>query len=151
MAFFGGVRTHEFLNKLDRDGIVHGIAAVEAKTSGQIRVYVQRGNLKGDALVAAKKQFHKLRMQKTKERNAVLIFVAPRARKFAVVGDEGVHQKCGEVYWQRLIETMRRHFQKENFNQALLEAIEQTGELLAQHFPKLKNGKDELPNEIVEE
>ncbi|MDP9253830.1 MAG: TPM domain-containing protein [Verrucomicrobiota bacterium] len=145
------MRTHEFLSKLDHDRIVRAIAAAETKTSGQIRVYVQRGNLKGDALAAARKQFHKLGMQKTKERNAVLILVAPRARKFAVVGDAGVHQKCGEVYWQRLVDSMREHFQSENFTQALLEAIEQTGELLAQHFPREeRGGRDELPNEIIE-
>jgi uncharacterized membrane protein len=145
------VRTREFLSKLDHKRIVSAIAAAEAKTSGEIRVYVQRGNLKGDALAAARKQFHKLGMQKTKERNAVLILVAPRARKFAVVGDAGVHQKCGEVYWQRLVDSMREHFQSENFTQALLEAIEQTGELLAQHFPREeRGGRDELPNEIIE-
>lgn len=146
-----GVRTHEFLSKLDHDRIVRAIAAAEAKTSGQIRVYLQRGNLRDPALAAAKKQFRKLGMQKTKERNAVLIFVAPRARKFAVIGDRGVHEKCGEVYWRELVEKMRSHFQNENFNEAFLEAIGQTGELLAQHFPKMESGKDELPNEIVEE
>ena len=35
-------------------------------------------------------------MHKTRERNAVLIFVAPRAHKFAVVGDKAIHEKCGE-------------------------------------------------------
>jgi uncharacterized membrane protein len=89
-------------------------------------------------------------MQKTNERNGVLIFVAPRARKFAVIGDEGVHQKCREEYWSRLIDSMRGHFQKEDFTQALLEAIEQTGKLLAQYFPKPGGGKNELPDAIVE-
>jgi uncharacterized membrane protein len=144
------MRTHEFLSKLDHDRIVRAIAEAEKKSSGEMRVYVQRGHLKGDAINAAQKQFRKLGMQKTQEHNGVLIFVAPRARKFAVVGDEGVHQKCGEEYWQRLIDSMREHFKKEDFNQALLEAIEKTGQLLAQHFPKIETGKDELPNEIVE-
>src|SRR5438128_5630287 len=100
------MRTREFLSKLDHKRIVRAIAAAETKTSAQIRVYIQRGNLKGDALAAARKQFQKLGMQKTNERNAVLILVAPRARKFAVVGDAGVHQKCGEIYWQGLVDSM---------------------------------------------
>jgi uncharacterized membrane protein len=145
------MRTHEFLSKLDSDRIVQAIGAAEAKTSGEIRVYVQRGHLPGEALAAAQKQFQKLGMQKTKERNGVLIFLAPRARKFAVVGDESVHQKCGEKYWQQLVDSMREHFQKENFNQALLEAIAQTGELLAKHFPTVGGDGNELPDAIVEE
>jgi uncharacterized membrane protein len=144
------MRTHEFLGKLDSDRIVQAIRAAEEKTSGEIRVYLQRGHLPGDALAAAQKQFQKMGMQKTKERNGVLIFVAPRARKFAVIGDEGVHQKCSEEYWQRLVDSMREHFQKENFNQALLEAIQQTGELLAEHFPKQDGDGNELSDLVVE-
>lgn len=144
------MRTHEFLGKLDPDRIVQAIRTAEEKTSGEIRVYLQRGHLPGDALAAAQKQFHKTGMQKTKERNGVLIFVAPRARKFAVVGDEAVHQKCGEEYWQRLVDSMRKHFQKEDFNQALLEAIERTGELLAKYFPKTGGGANELSDAIIE-
>jgi uncharacterized membrane protein len=145
------MRTQEFLSKLDHQRIVSAIRATEAKTSGQIRVYVQRGELKGEALTEAQKQFRRLGMHQTKERNAVLIFVVPRARKFAVVGDEGVHKQCGEVYWQRLVDTMRKHFQNEDFTKAVLEAVEQTGELLARHFPKTESGQNELPDEIVEE
>jgi uncharacterized membrane protein len=144
------MRTLEFLSRLDSDRIVQAIRAAEAKTSGEIRVYMQRGHLPDDAVVAAQRAFRKLGMQRTKERNSVLIFVAARARKFAVVGDEGVHQKCGEEYWQRLVDSMREYFQKEDFNHALLVAIERTGELLAKHFPKTDGGANELSDEIVE-
>src|SRR5947209_17360638 len=41
-------------------------------------VFIQRGKLKSDSLVAAQKKFHQLRMHKTGQQNAVLIFVAPR-------------------------------------------------------------------------
>ena len=143
------MRTDEFLGKLDHDRIVRAIREAEEKTSGEIRVFFQRGSLKGDALPAAQKQFRNLGMQKTKERNGVLIFVAPRARKFAVIGDDGVHQKCGEEYWTRLVDSMREHFQKEDFTQALLEAIGRTGQLLGQYFPKQGGGKNELPDEII--
>ena len=105
------MQTREFVSKLDSDRIVQAIRAAESGTSGEIRVYVQRGHLPGDALVAAHKVFRKLGMQKTNERNGVLIFVVPRARKFAVIGDEGVHEKCGKDYWQRLVDSMREYFQ----------------------------------------
>jgi len=144
------MRTKEFLGKLDHDRIVAAIGAAEAKTSGQIRVYVQRGELDGDALDYAQKKFQKLGMQATKERNGVLILVLPRARKFAVIGDEGVHQKCGDEFWQELVERMRAHFQKENFTDALVEAIEEAGKLLTRHFPKPAAPKNELSDEIIE-
>jgi uncharacterized membrane protein len=89
-------------------------------------------------------------MQKTRERNAVLIFVAPREQKFAVIGDEGIHQKCGELFWQELVAKMRGHFQQEEFTDALVEAIESTGRLLGRYFPKSSDHGNELPDSIVE-
>jgi uncharacterized membrane protein len=142
--------TKEFLGKLDHDRIVRAINEAEATTSGEIRVYVQRGNMKGDALAAAQKRFHKLGMYKTRERNAVLIFVAPRAHKFAVVGDKAIHEKCGEQFWQSVVDRMRGHFQNEKFSDALVEAIEEAGKALAAHFPRKGSEKDELPDEVVE-
>ncbi len=144
------MRTKEFIGQLDHDRIAGAIKAAEAKTSGQIRVYVQRGKLEGDPVRAAQEKFQKLGMQATKERNGVLIFVVPRARKFAVIGDEGVHQKCGDQFWQQLVERMRVHFQDENFTDALVEAIEEAGKLLARHFPKTSSPRNELPDEIIE-
>lgn len=130
------MRTKEFLGKLEHDHIVAAIRDAEAKTSGQVRVYIQRGNLDGDPLIAAAKRFHRLGLHKTGERNAVLIFVAPRAHKFAVIGDKAIHEKCGEQLWQRLIDQMRNHFKNEKFSHALVEAIQEVGNALAAHFPK---------------
>ena len=89
-------------------------------------------------------------MEKTQERNAVLIFVVPRARKFAVIGDSGVHEKCGDEFWQQLVDSMRNHFKNEKFSHAIIEGIEETGKLLARHFPKKATGANELPDEILE-
>lgn len=144
------MRTKTFLSQLDHDRIVRAIKEAEAKTSGQIRIYVQRGELDGDAFDYAQRKFRVLGMEQTQERNAVLIFVAPRARKFAVIGDEGVHQKCGDEFWEELVDRMRAHFQEEHFTDALVEAIEAAGQLLARHFPKTASSPNELPDEIIE-
>ena len=144
------MRTKEFLSKLEHDRIIDAIRDAESKTSGQIRVYIQRGELNGDPLAAATKRFHKLGMHRTEERNAVLIFVAPRAHKFAVVGDKAIHEKCGEQFWQRLVDTMRAHFQNEKFNRALVEAIEEAGKALAEHFPKKSTSSNELSDEVIQ-
>src|SRR5437016_13436171 len=139
------MRTKEFLSKLEHDRIVKAIRDAESKTSGQIRVFIQRGKVDIDPLMAAQKKFHRLGMHKTNERNAVLIFVAPRAHKFAVVGDKAIHEKCGEAFWQGLVDGMREHFRNEKFSNALVEAIEEAGKALASHFPK-SSGK--LSDEI---
>lgn len=144
------MRTHRFLGELEHDRIVKAIKDAEAKTSGQIRVFLQRGKFDEDALKRAGRKFLQLGMQNTRERNGVLIFVAPRAQKFAVIGDDGVHQKCGEQFWNGLVEKMRGHFLREEFTEALVEGIESVGTLLARYFPKTGPSGNELPDDVIE-
>jgi uncharacterized membrane protein len=145
------MRTRNFIRELEHDRIVKAIKEAETKTSGQVRVFLQRGLFDEEVMARAQKKFLQLGMQKTRERNGVLILIAPRMQKFAVVGDEGVHQKCGEQFWNELVEQMRQHFLREEFTDALVGAIESVGDLLARHFPKTGTSTNELPDDIVEE
>jgi uncharacterized membrane protein len=143
------MRTKEFIARLDHNRIVEAIAAAERRTSGEIRVFIQHGDV-ADPVAAAQARFEKLGMTATRERNGVLVFVAPRSRKFAVIGDSGIHQRCGDEFWQRLVDAMRQHFQAENFTDAVVHAIAQTGELLSHHFPRRFDDSNELPD-VVEQ
>lgn len=144
------MRTKDFLSRLEHERIVSAIREAESKTSGEIRVYIQRGKFETDPVMVAQKKFQRLGMHKTREHNAVLIFVAPRAHKFAVVGDKAIHEKCGEQFWQHVVDGMRVHFQNEKFSHALMEAINEVGKVLATHFPRTLADPNELPDEIVE-
>ena len=144
------MRTRDFLSRLEHDRIVSAIREAESKTSGEIRVYIQRGKFDTDPVMVAQKKFQRLAMHKTRERNAVLIFVAPRAHKLAIVGDKAIHEKCGEQFWQHVVDGMRVHFQNEKFSNAIVEGIGEIGKLLAAHFPRTSTPSNELPDEIVE-
>ena len=144
------MRTHNFLRRLDHNRVTQAIKKAEGRTSGQIRVFIQRGKFEDDALPRAERRFLQLGMQKTRDRNAVLIFVAPRAHKYAVVGDVGVHEKCGKEFWTKLVGEMRAHFKNEDFNRAITLAINEIGKLLATHFPRTSDTINELPDEIVQ-
>jgi uncharacterized membrane protein len=143
------MRTHRFLQRLDHKRITQAIKKAEGRTSGQIRVFVQRGDFEEDALLRAEKKFVQLGMQKTDHRNAVLIFVAPRAHKYAVVGDVGVHEKCGREFWQKLVTVMRSHFQNKEFERAIVHAINEVGKVLTAHFPRTGDTINELPDEVA--
>jgi len=89
-----------------------------------------------DPVAAAQKEFVRLGMAKSPEQNGVLIFVAPRTRKFAVIGDEGVHAKCGDEFWRELAKTMTEYFRKSEFTEGVIHGVRKAGELLAKHFPR---------------
>jgi uncharacterized membrane protein len=137
----------EFLKQVRHDDIIEAVRRAETRTSGEIRVFISHKNME-DAVGAAQAAFVRMGMAKTPHRNGVLIFVAPKARQFAVIGDEGVHQKCGDVFWQALAAEMSGHFKKSDFTGGILHGILKAGELLAKHFPRRDGEKDDLPNRV---
>src|SRR5262249_44528781 len=103
-----------------------------------------------DPLVAARTKFYRLGMHKTRQRNAVLIFVAPRVHKLAVVGGNAIHEKIGDEFLQVVVERMRKHFQNKKFSDALIDAIKEMGRVLATHFPQRVRSTNELPDDVIE-
>ena len=143
------MRTKEFVKRLEHDRIVQAIREAEANTSGELRVFIQRGELKREVLAVAQEQFSRLGMQNTRDRNGVLIFVAPRAHQFAVIGDEGIHQKCGDELWQNVVTKMGEDFRSERFSEAIIAAIHDIGRVLAQQFPRSRDDSNELPDVVA--
>jgi uncharacterized membrane protein len=139
-----------FLKAVDHDRIVSAIAAAEKRTSGDIRVFVSRQKT-DDALGMANLCFAKLKMNRTQLRNAVLIFIAPVSHHFAVVGDTGVHAKCGDDFWRQVVEGMESSLKRGDFTEALVHGVDKVGSLLATHFPPEANRRNNLPDAVVEE
>jgi uncharacterized membrane protein len=129
------MKPRHFLKQLEHDRIVSAIADAEKNTSGQIRVLVSHRKI-DDPVAAAGKEFQRLGLQRTPYRNAALIFVAPRSHRFAVIGDQAVHEKCGDAFWTELTAAMTGHFKQGQFTEGLLDGIARAGELLAAHFPR---------------
>jgi uncharacterized membrane protein len=125
----------EFKKKLRHDAIVEAIREAEKKTTGEIRVLVSRKEIEAP-VTEAQKEFARLGMANSPHRNGVLIFVAPRSHKFAVIGDKAVHEKCGDEFWQKLAEAMTGYFRKSEFTEGIVHGVKKAGELLAEHFPK---------------
>jgi uncharacterized membrane protein len=141
------MKAREFLNKLRHEEIVAAIQAAEKLTSGEIRVFISRNPVE-DPVPAAQNQFVALGMEKTRDRNGVLIFVAPRAHKFAVIGDVAVHARCGEEFWTELAREMSSHFRKSEFTAGIVHGVRKAGELLAAHFPRRPGDTNELSDQV---
>jgi len=75
--------------------------------------------------------------------------VVPRDRMFAVIGDDAVHAKCGQSFWDETAEALEKEFKDARFTEGLVAAIERAADLLAAHFPRRPDDRNELPNEIA--
>ena len=131
------MHARKFRKHLNDDAIVAAIRDAEKGTTGHIRVLVSHKRV-DDAVAAAQKEFVKMGLAKYPERNGVLIFVAPKSHRFAVIGDEGIHTKCGPEFWNELAQAMAAHFRKHEFREGVIHGVSRAGELLASHFPVAK-------------
>jgi uncharacterized membrane protein len=145
MAFLS---QRKLLGIIDDDRVKAAIADAEKRTSGEIRVSVSRF-FYGSARRAAERAFGRMKMRDTRDRNGILFFIVPSRRRFVVVGDEGIHARVGQEFWDGLVAAMADDFRQAKFNEGLIRGIAECGRLLAEHFP-YQGARDvnELPDDI---
>ncbi len=136
-----------FFNREEEATIVAAIQAAELATSGEIRVHVEVGARK-PALEVATRTFRELGMEKTQDRNGVLILLAVDRREFAILGDEGINKVVPKDFWDTERDLMQQHFKLGEFATGIEKAIEQIGTKLKQYFPYQSDDINELPDAI---
>ena len=141
--------THEeFLSALDQQRIVSAIGDAEQRTSGEIRVHVQKRIGATDIRNLAERTFERLGMTKTAERNGVLLFIASEDRQFTILGDSGIDKKVPGGFWDDVIAKLTSRFKAGEFTDGIVDAIEAAGEHLQAYFPRSASDVNELSNEI---
>jgi uncharacterized membrane protein len=139
----------DFLSRESKNRIEGAIAKAEKSTSGEIRVHVVRKANIGEALSEAKKWFLKLKMQNTRQRNAVLLYIAPNAKKFAIVGDTGIHKKIKDKFWKKTRDELQVFFKKEQYEKGIITAVASVGKVLKRFFPAKPGDINELSNKVT--
>ena len=137
----------DLFSEADRAQLVAAIAAAESHTSGEIRVHVENWCWFGPQW-RARRVFRKLGMHNTKARTGVLIYVAVRSHKLAIIGDSGINQVVPAGFWNQTLQQLREDFRAKRFTQGLITAVDHCSSQLATHFPGSADNPDELSNEI---
>ena len=138
----------KFFTAEEKNRIVQAIRAAESETSAEIRVYWER-KAKGEIMGHARKVFEKLGMTQTRHRNGVLIYFSLAGRAFAILGDQGIHNKVGGRFWQDIVATMEKHFSQGDFAGGLERGIREMGETLKRYFPRRAGDVNELPDAMA--
>ena len=142
-----GVIARDFFSAEEQECIKQAIMNAELDTSGEIRVHIENV-CKGDVLDRAAYVFKKLGMSKTEQRNGVLIYLAIRNRKFAIIGDSGIHNKVPADFWDNIKSKMLEYFRKDDFCDGLIYAITEAGNHLKKYFPYKMDDVNELSDDI---
>ncbi len=143
-------RKKKLLSEKDENLILETIRASEKQTSGEVRVYVESRCKFVNSLDRATEIFYGLKMDQTKDRNAVLVYVAIKDKQLAIFGDQGIHQKTGEQFWIEEVKNVLNHFNKNDFGAGIAVAVAEIGQALHTYFPyDSATDKNELPDDIV--
>lgn len=150
MRLFPWQKPKALLTEEENHLVVKAIRHAEQRTCGEVRVYVESRCSWMDAIDRAAELFFGLQMEKTEKRNAVLVYVAIKDHQLAVFGDEGIHQKVGAEYWNKVVAEMLSKFNKHDYAKGIADCVIQIGEALTTHFPFDRDtDKNELPDTIV--
>lgn len=137
----------KYFSKEQQKQIVDAIKQAELDTSGEIRVHIERF-CKEDVLDHTAWLFSQLEMDKTEQRNGVLIYLAIESRKFAIIGDKGINAVVPENFWESVKEIMRDKFAAGDLTNGISLAVLEAGSLLKQHFSYKHDDVNELSDEI---
>jgi uncharacterized membrane protein len=124
------------------------IASAELKTSGEIRVHIDKKCF-GNPVKKAIRIFNALGMHRTKQRNAVLIYLATQDHKLAIIGDQGINAHVPDHFWDDERELMIGHFRQGNVVLGLIEGISEVGNQMKEAFPHEEGDENELDNEVT--
>lgn len=119
----------------ERDRIADAMRAARAGTSAHLELRIEESR-SIDTLDAAQKHLQDRGFLDRPGRDAVVFFVAPNARRFAVYGDAGVHRAVGDRYWAALAEDIGMHFAHGSVGDAIVFGVERIATMLAGKFPK---------------
>lgn len=140
--------TQQSISESDKIAIQEAIRRAEELTSGEIRVHIDQ-NCKGNPLERAIQVFNKLKMQATKERNGVLIYLSFKDKKLAILGDIGIDEKVGSDFWTSTKDQLILDFKNNQFTEGITNAVIEVGKRLKKYFPHQADDSDELSNEIT--
>lgn len=140
-------KAKDFFTDDEQYKIVQTIRTWEKDTTGELKLHIEN-ECKGDPLERAQKLFSQLKLNETKKRNAVLIYLAIKSHKFAILGDTGIHDKVTKGFWNSVAWIIEDHFKQGLYLVGALEAINLVGAKLADFFPNEDDDIDEISNDI---
>ena len=138
------------LTASEKEEIQESIRLAELKTSGEIRVHIDK-KCDSDSFEKAVSVFNKLKMYQTRDRNGVLIYISFSDRKLAIIGDTGINNVVPTDFWESTKNELIFRFKRNEFAQGIIDAVTEAGKQLQQYFPVKLDDKNELSNEITME
>ncbi|WP_207495509.1 TPM domain-containing protein [Aridibaculum aurantiacum] len=150
MGIFSFGKKRQFFTPEQQALMVEAIKEAERNTSGEVRVFIESKCEYVNAVDRAQEIFFNLQMEKTQDRNAVLLYMAMDDHQLALFADEGIYQRLGKQYWEEEVRKIISEIKKDHLVEGICTIVTDIGQALKEQFPYDDKGdKNELPDEII--
>jgi uncharacterized membrane protein len=137
-----------FLSAEESARVGRAVAQAEGRTSAEVRLLIVR-HCWGDLHRKAGRLFRRHGLDKTEQRNAVMVMLVTTNRQLLIYGDRGIHEQVGEGFWDSIRDQMVRRFKAGEVGEGLCDAIHQIGQRLAEFFPRREGDVNEIPDGVA--
>ena len=144
---------YNFVNDDELLRITNKIREYEKLTAGEICVSMKEHKTffqrKKPVAELAKREFLRLGIGKTRDKTGILIYILLKERKFYILADSAINNKVTENTWHKIKDGMQEFFMKGLFAKGILHGVEETGKVLAEHFPVKPDDTNEIPDRVI--
>ncbi len=114
-----------------------------------LRFLIEESAIENAVRQRARLAFFEHGLYQTKDRTGVLIMISLLERRVQILADEGIHQKVPKSTWDELVQHLVTGIQRKEAANVLCKIIERCGQILAQHFPRRPDDRDELSDKVI--
>ncbi len=98
----------------------------------------------------AVRQFLSHNIHLTAARTGVLLFLSMEERYAEIIADSGINAHVSQESWNHVVDLLVSHVRQDRLADGFCAAIGEAGELLARHFPRETDDRNELDDRLVE-
>lgn len=98
---------------------------------------------------AASREFLRRGITRTREKTGVLIYLALAEHHAEILADTGIADRVDAGIWADIVADLTAAIGSGRMTEGLIEAIQRTGAILAEHAPPRLDDVDELPNKVI--
>ena len=97
----------------------------------------------------ALQEFYAHGVHGTRDATGVLLFVSLLERRIVVLGDKGIDAKLDTSDWEAADAAILEGVREGSLKRGLIEGIRRCAKVLAEHFPRAEDDRDEVPNHVI--
>lgn len=87
---------------------------------------------------------------RTHGRTGVLLYLSMREHRAEIVADEPIHEKVEPEVWGEAMADMLEEIRKDCIAEGIAAGVRDVGQVLARHFPRRDDDRNELPDRLIE-